>query len=196
VEVYLNAPESSLDVRRKAEHGDTLAFYYLGSVLAYISSVLIFLHYSMLYLDCLEESEHALELIERVLALKTEFKSEFSTPEIAHTMNLKTAALFKSEKDKEAEAYSAEVMTMLTPEGGEEGSLDPVGDVYAYALHLQGNSFRLRDEVEAAEKSYTSSFVLKIRALGRDHPTTQKTIINLSDIIKNRYDEHFSFAIH
>jgi tetratricopeptide (TPR) repeat protein len=56
----------------------------------------------------------------------------------------------------------------------------------AYVMHLMGTYKRLKHRLEIAQRWYTKAMLLKLRAFGRQHPSTQSTAIFLAESMLQR----------
>jgi hypothetical protein len=120
---------------------------------------------------------------------KSQRPKQFAIREVAFSKNYEAATFLANEQLDEATKQAESVIKLLTGEGEdvEEGNLDEQGDVYAHSLHLMGNAKLMYSEFDQAERLYTKAFIVRSRVLGREHPTTQRTVMNLADIIKHTY---------
>jgi hypothetical protein len=140
------------------------------------------------FLEVRDDFKSAAAAFKESAEWKAQHPKQFPIREVAFSRNYIAATSLANDQLDQATKEADAVLQLLTSENAEEeGDLDEHGDIFAHSLHLKGNAKLMNSEFDDAEKLYTKAFIVRSRVLGREHPTTQRTVMNLADIIKHTY---------
>lgn len=133
-------------------------------------------------------TEEAISLINANLSL-------FPTAAYARFMHLRARSQLAEEQmvdalesiKKSAEILKFDMNVLLTSETSAlTFSSSAPAHMAAYVMHLMGTYHRLKHSLEEAQRWYTKSMMLKLKAFGRQHPSTQSTAIFLAEVMIQR----------